>query len=466
MKRDLLIHFLGAAGTVTGSKYLLEASNKKIMIDCGLFQGLKKLRNLNWEYPPVPVPEIDAVFLTHGHLDHVGYLPRLVRLGFKGKIYGTAPTLEIAEIILRDSAKIQEEEAEQANREGYSKHQQAKPLYDLTDVDKTLLRFEEAPLNEWMPFSDDIRLRFRYNGHILGATFIEMDGRGKRLVFSGDIGRREDYLLFPPEKPERADWLFIESTYGDRLHPHENLEEKLLTNIRQTYEEGGTLIIPSFAVERTQTLMYLLWQLRREGRLPHDMPIFMDSPMGANILRVFHRFENWHKLSHEDCDQMCAHIRTVKDTGETWEVIGMKTPKIVIAGSGMVTGGRVLTYLTEYISKPETRVLIVGYQAEGTRGRQLLEGAHEVKIYGKYYPVRAQIIEIKGLSAHADQAGLLDWMKGIQNTPEKVYIVHGEAQAADVMRVKIKDEFGWKAIVPELWDIEEISFQKPARKSV
>lgn len=460
MSKNIKIHFLGAAGTVTGSKYLIEVLDNKIMVDCGLFQGLKKLRNLNWEYLPVEVGTVDVVLLTHAHLDHTGYLPRLVKAGFKGKIYGTAPTLDIAEIILRDSAKIQEEEAAHANEKGYSKHRPAKPLYDLKDVDKTLLRFHEVPLDEWIPLSPGLKVRYRYNGHILGATFVEMDVNGKRLVFSGDIGREEDYLLFPPKKPERADLLFIESTYGDRLHPAGNIEEELLRHINETYQDGGTLIIPSFAVERTQTLMYLLWQLR-EKRLMPNMPVYMDSPMGANVLHVFHRSASWHKLPKADCDKMCDYIHTVTSFRETWEVVGNKAPKIIIAGSGMVTGGRVLTYLTKYLEKPETRVLLVGYQAEGTRGRQLQEGAHEVKIYGKYYPVKAKIILLQGLSAHADQRELLNWLGDIKNTPEKVFIVHGEAHAADVLRVKIKDEYGWECVVPELYSIETFEGEKP-----
>lgn len=459
MKQNIQIHFLGAADTVTGSKYLIEVLDKKIMVDCGLFQGLKKLRNLNWDYLPVDVAAIDAVLLTHAHLDHTGYLPRLVKSGFKGKIYGTAPTLDIAEIILRDSAKIQEEEAAQANEKRYSKHSPAKPLYDLKDVDKTLLRFEEVPLDQWLPLFDGIKVRYQYNGHILGATFIEIDAAGKRLVFSGDIGREGDYLLFPPKRPEQADLLFIESTYGDRLHPEGNIEEELLQIIQQTYQEGGTLIIPSFAVERTQTLMYLLWKLREKGLMP-NMPVYMDSPMGANVLHVFHRSAAWHKLPKEDCDKMCDYIQTVSSFRETWEVIDNKSPKIVIAGSGMVTGGRVLTYLTKYLEKPQTRVLLAGYQAEGTRGRQLQEGAHEVKIYGKYYPVKAKIILLQGLSAHADQRELLNWLSEIKNTPEKVFIVHGEAHPADVLRVKIRDEYGWECEVPELYAIETFELQE------
>lgn len=450
------IHFLGGAGTVTGSKYLIEALGKKIMVDCGLFQGLKKLRILNWEYPPINPAEIDVVLLTHAHLDHTGYLPKLIKSGFKRSIWGTTPTIEIAKIILKDSAKIHEEAAKQANKEGYSKHSPALPLYNLSDVEKTIQHFKVIQSREWIPLFEGIKVRFQYNGHILGATFIELDIEGKRMVFSGDIGRESDRLLSAPKRPQKADILFIESTYGDRLHPTDNLEDKIQDIVQETWKDGGTLIIPSFAVERTQILMYLFWQLREKGRMP-EIPIYMDSPMGANVLDVFLHHSNWHKLTKDECAKMCEYIQVVESFGETWEIIDNKGPKIVIAGSGMVSGGRVLTYLTKYIDKPETRVLLVGYQAEGTRGRQMQDGIHEVKIYGKYYPVKAKILSIQNLSSHADQKELLDWISEIENAPEEVFIVHGEPQAADVLRVKIRDTYGWNCSIPELYSIKEIT---------
>ena len=259
-----------------------------------------------------------------------------------------------------------------------------------------------------------------------------------------------------PKKPKKADVLFIESTYGDRIHETEGIEAKLKEIIINTVEKGGTLIIPSFAVERTQTLMYVLWQLKEKKAIP-NLPMIMDSPMGANVLEVFHQHKEWHKLSLEDCTKMCNTFRIVEEYKETWEVINDKKPKIVIAGSGMVTGGRVLTYLQQYISKPETTVLLVGYQAEGTRGRKLLDGCVEIKIFGKYYPVNADILSILSLSAHADQSELLDWLSDIEKAPEMTYIVHGEPQAADTLRVKINDTLGWKCKIPELYSIEEIN---------
>lgn len=455
MKQNIQIHFLGASETVTGSKYLIDTGDIKILIDCGLFQGVKKLRLMNWDYLSVRANEIDIVLLTHGHLDHTGYLPRLVKNGFNGAILGTSPTLDIAEIILKDSGKIQEEDAERANKEGFSSHTPAEPLYTLKDAEKAISHFSGAEAGVWISLYEGIKVRFQYNGHIIGATFIELDIHGKRYVFSGDIGRKEDLLMRTPKKPTKADVLFIESTYGDRLHPEEDLEKDLKKIINDTFEKGGTLIIPSFAVERAQTLMYLLWQLRLKKDIP-DILMVMDSPMGANVLNVFHKHHEWHKLSLDECTEMCNAFLIVEDFRETWEIIDLKKPKIVIAGSGMITGGRVLTYLQQYIDRPETTVLLAGYQAEGTRGRQLLEGAAELKIYGKYYPVKAAIHNIHSLSAHADQGELIDWLSDIEKAPEKIFIIHGEPQAADALRVKIKDTYGWTAQVPELYTIEHI----------
>jgi len=456
MLNNIKIHFLGAAETVTGSKYLIETAERKILVDCGLFQGIKKLRKMNWNYLSVRADEIDIVLLTHGHLDHTGYLPRLVKNGFNGSVLGTSPTLNIASIILKDSGKIQEEEAERANKEGYSSHAPAEALYTIKDAEKAIEHFKDAKEGVWIDLYEGIKVRFQYNGHIIGATFIELDINGKRFVFSGDIGRKNDLLMKSPKKPKKADVLFIESTYGDRLHQEEDLESKLKEIITKTVENGGTLIIPSFAVERTQTLMYILWQLRLKNVIP-EIEMVMDSPMGANVLAVFHLHEEWHKLSYEECSQMCSNFRIVRDYKETWEVIDSKKPKIVIAGSGMITGGRVLTYLQQCLGKPETTILLAGYQAEGTRGRQLLEGCSELKIRGKYYPVKASVENIQSLSAHADQSKLLDWMSDIENTPQQTFIVHGEAQAADTFRVKIKDHFGWSCKVPELYTIEEVN---------
>ncbi|WP_024768133.1 MBL fold metallo-hydrolase RNA specificity domain-containing protein [Aquimarina macrocephali] len=452
---SIKIHFLGAAGVVTGSKFYIETPQKNILIDCGMFQGIKELRELNWQDLPIDASSIDIILLTHGHLDHTGYLPRLIKQGFAGDIVATAPTLAITEIILRDSAKIHEEEAEKANKEGYSKHHPALPFYTKNDVEKTIKCFKREEKDTWISLSKDIQFRFRYNGHIIGSTFIELNLYGKILVFSGDLGRTDDVLLYAPEKPDWADFLFIESTYGNKLHPREVVEEKLITLINDTLYNRGILIIPSFAVERLQALMYILWKLYQKNRIP-NLPVYVDSPMGNNVLSVFESFPGWHKLPMNEYHAICNHINIVMSYKETWEVIDNPHPKIVIAGSGMVTGGRVLTYLQQHIDIDNTSIVLVGFQAEGTRGRQLQEGAHEVKLFGKYYPVKAKIHNIESLSAHADQKELLNWMSEIKNIPEKVFLVHGEATAADTLRVKIQDTYHWKVHIPKLYEVIEI----------
>jgi metallo-beta-lactamase family protein len=450
------LHFLGAAGTVTGSKYLLETSQANIMIDCGMFQGLKELRLKNWEPFPFDVSKIGFVLLTHAHLDHTGYLPRLVKQGFKGEIIGTAPTLSITEIILMDSAKIHEEQAEKASLEGYSKHEHPLPFYTEEDAKATLKFFKQAPLDTWTKLNEEVSFRFQYNGHILGATFIELNVSGKIFVFSGDIGRNEDLLLDPPKKPVWADFLIMESTYGNKLHPETSVSNELTSIIKETIHSRGTLIIPSFAVERLQTLMFILWRLYEKNKIP-NIPIYVDSPMGASVLDVFQQFPSWHKLSHEDFNTMKKRMNIVMSYKDTWNTIDNKQPKIVIAGSGMVTGGRVLTYLQQLIDQPETSVLLVGFQAEGTRGRQLLEGAHEIKLFGKYYPVKAKIYHDESLSAHADQKGILEWLKDIDNVPQKVFLVHGEPLALDALRVKLKDTYNWDPTIPKLSEIFELT---------
>ncbi len=449
MNSDVKLHFFGAAGTVTGSKFLLETPHLNILIDSGMFQGIKELRLLNWEPLPFPAKDIDLVILTHGHLDHCGYLPKLVQQGFQGPIYGTSPTLAIASVILRDSAVIQEEEAKQANEEGYTSHDPALPFYTLDDAEKTIKQFKPQKIDTWIPLAENLKYRHQKNGHIIGSTFIEIDLNEKIIVFSGDIGRKNDVLLDPPKKPEWADILVVESTYGNKLHLKDDADQLLIDSIHQCIHNNGTLIIPSFAVERLQTLMYKLWELYNKNKIP-DIPIFVDSPMGNEVLTIFSQFADWHKLTQSEFNTMQGHFNIITSYKDTWKTIDNKRPKVIIAGSGMVTGGRVLTYLRYYINKSETIVLLAGYQAEGTRGRQLQEGADEIKLHGKYIPVKATIKTIQSLSAHADQSELIDWMRSIKNIPEHVFLVHGEPTALDAFRVKIKDELHLKAIIPHL----------------
>lgn len=442
--------FLGASGTVTGSKYLLETGDNRIMVDCGLFQGLKELRLLNWQQPEFDPSSIDTILLTHGHLDHTGYLPRLVKLGFKGKIYGTSPTLKIAEIILKDAAKIQEEEAERANKEGYSKHKPALAFYGLEDVTKTTRLFQVADEADWVVIAENIKVRFLYNGHILGSTFIEVEINGKTLVFSGDIGREQDLLLYPPNKPEKADVLLIESTYGGKIHPDEaTIIPQLEEIVNETISRGGSLFVPSFAVERAQLLMLMLWQLLKDKRIP-KIPMIMDSPMGANVLDLFHHSRKWHKLQPDECDEMCSHFTITSSFKETLEFREDKTPKIVIAGSGMVTGGRILNYLEKRAADINDTLLFAGYQAEGTRGRKILEGEKEIKIYGKIFPFKMQVKQLEGLSAHADQNDLLNWLSKLKTAPGQLFIVHGEKDQAQALQQKLKEQKNWTARLPYL----------------
>jgi metallo-beta-lactamase family protein len=445
------LHFWGASGGVTGSKFLLELPGTRMLVDCGMFQGLKQQRELNWDPWPVSPASIDLVVITHGHLDHVGMLPRLVRDGFKGPVYGTAPSLEVARIVLEDSARIHMEEAEKALEEGYSKHEVPEPLYTLDDARASIARFRAVPREEWETPAPGIRFRLRYNGHILGACFIELEAGGKRFVFSGDVGRPDDQLLDPPLRPSEADVLLLESTYGNKLHPREDMEALLEQHIKGAIHDRGACIIPSFAVERLQTVMYLLWKLLRSNRIP-PMPIYIDSPMGENVLELFERFPHWHRLPMEEYQAMRSKLTIITEYGDTWKAIDDPRPKVVVAGSGMLSGGRVLTYLSQLLDRGSTRILLVGFQAEGTRGRNLLEGAHELKIFGKYVPVAAQVYLLETLSAHADQAELLHWLALLEKEPECVFLVHGEDTARDAFRVKLLEQKGWKARLPGLFD--------------
>jgi metallo-beta-lactamase family protein len=441
------IKFLGGAGTVTGSKTLIESNGMRILIDCGQFQGIKPLRELNWEPLPVLPSTIDCVLLTHGHLDHCGWLPRFVNQGFKGKIYCTSPTASIAKLIVLDSAKIQEEEANFANKGQYSKHEIAEPLYTVQQAEAVTPHFKVITINETIALDAEISVVFTNAGHILGACSIALHLENKTLVFSGDIGRDNDVLMYAPIKPKKADYVFLESTYGNRIHPNTDAKLELESYINNTVQKGGTIIIPSFAVERAQTVMYLLWQLKEEGKIP-DIPYIIDTPMGISVLNIFESNRKWHKIPEHEYVAMCKMFSMNSDYQETINTIFDTQPKVIIAASGMVTGGRVLSYLERYIGLPETTVIIIGYQAEGTRGRKLLEGAKEIKIRGKYYPVQANILEIEGLSAHGDQNDLLNWLSELENKPKKVFLVHGENQPADELRIKIQEKYGYDCNVP------------------
>jgi metallo-beta-lactamase family protein len=441
--------FLGAADTVTGSRFLLETGEAKLLVDCGLFQGFKKLRQRNWS-PFLAAPaSIDAVVLTHAHLDHSGWLPALVREGFRGPIHATEGTRELAGILLRDSARLQEEEAEFANRHGFSKHRPALPLYEIADAERALARFRDERFGASFELAGGIRARFVPAGHLLGAASVVLQRDGRTLVFSGDIGRDEDFVMRAPQVPEFADTLVIESTYGDRRHA--SIDEalaQLARVIRETAARGGTVLIPSFAVGRAQALLVALHRLREAGSIP-ALPVYLDSPMAIDATRLYRRFNGDHRLDDAECEAIYRGARFVNTPEESKRLAQVHVPSILISASGMATGGRVLHHLKRLLPDAANHVVFAGFQAGGTRGAHLVGGAREVKIHGEWHPVNASVTQLDGFSAHADADELLDWMRRLHRLPQQVYVVHGEPDAADRLRHRIVEELGWRARVPE-----------------
>ncbi|MGV8947545.1 MAG: MBL fold metallo-hydrolase RNA specificity domain-containing protein [Lutibacter sp.] len=441
--------FFGGAETVTGSKILLEANYKKILIDCGLFQGLKELRMKNWETIPINLNDLNLILLTHAHLDHSGYLPILIKNGYKGEIYCTPATKDLTEIILLDSAKIQEEDARRANEHEYTKHKPALPLYDISDAKQTITHFKTFETNQWHRIDDDISFKFINSGHILGSVFILVKVNEKIIAFSGDIGRKEPIILHPFEYIEKADYLVIESTYGNRLHQDASILDNLLKCINDTYSKNGILIIPTFSVERAQEIIYLLSLLKRNKQLP-DIPIFLDSPMGVSATEIYFKYRESHKLTDEDIKSMLSTVHLITEIKASKMIVNNKDPKIVLAGSGMITGGRVLHYLDKLISDQKNSVLIVGFQAEGTRGRALLTGDTEIKFFGEYHKVIAEIFKINEFSGHADQSELLDWLKHFKEPPTLTLINHGEPHQSQALKTKIRTDLNWNCTVAKM----------------
>lgn len=446
---EFKITFLGGVETVTGSKILLETNKKRILIDCGLFQGLKELRKLNWAPFPIDPSTIDELILTHGHLDHCGYIPLLVKKGFKGPIRCTGPTKELTEIILLDSAKIQEEDAERANKHEYAKHKKAEPLYTILDVVHAMKQFETHDLHEWVLIDEVLKFQFLNSGHILGSAFVDLRFNDKKILFTGDIGRTKPMLLYPPKIVKEADYIVLESTYGDRLHKVTDVKAELLKVIEDTFDRKGILMIPSFAVERTQELIYLLHQLKDEEKLP-KMPIYLDSPMGINSTNVYIKNTEWQNLSRYDLSRMYEDVIFVSDYEHSKATVLDKHPKIVIAGSGMMEGGRILHYLNNHIENEKNTLLFVGFQGEGTRGRAIMEGNDEIKFFGEYRKVKCHIESISSLSAHGDQMEMIDWLSHFTKKPQEIFLNHGEHHQADALRVKIEHVLGWKAKIPKM----------------
>lgn len=450
------VTFLGAAGTVTGSRFLLRLGGRTILVDCGLFQGLKPLRLKNWAAFPVDPSTIDDVVLTHAHLDHSGYLPRLVREGFRGRVLCTTATADLCELLLLDSAKIQEGDAAFANRHGFSKHHPALPLYGKRDALRALEQF--IPLDFDTPFDlgQGADLTFRHAGHILGAAIVEVRHGGKTIVFSGDLGRYNDPLMHDPATITEADYLIVESTYGDREHAPVAPADALLEVVQRTTARGGTVIIPAFTVGRAQELLYIVWRLKQAGRLPLT-PVYLDSPMAINASDIFRRHPLDHRLSAEESEAAMGSATYVRDVEESKALSYTAVPKIIISASGMATGGRVLHHLKAYGPDRRNTILFAGYQAAGTRGEALINGAREVKIHGARIPIRAEIDSLPALSAHADAGEILRWLRGFKRPPARTFIVHGEPSASDALGQRIETELGWACDVPAEGDRAALS---------
>jgi metallo-beta-lactamase family protein len=440
------IAFYGAADTVTGSRHLVGLGGQRILLDCGLFQGFKVYRERNWAPVPPALQAADAVVLSHAHLDHSGWLPVLVRSGWKGPVYASPATRDLAEVLLLDSAHLQEEDARRANRYGYSRHDKALPLYTSAEARRAIERI--VPLEPGRARRvGEVDITLSPAGHLLGACSVSLTHRKETLLYSGDLGRADDLLMPPPAKPPRADVLLVESTYGDRWHPPEDAATRLVEIVRRTVARGGSVLMPSFAVGRSQALLLLIQRLKHEGRLPRDLPVFLDSPMALQATEVYRRHRRELRVPAAEIENLTHGVRLVATAQESMRLVRVRYPKIVLSASGMATGGRVLHHLKAMAPDPRHAVVFAGFQVAGSRGAQMVAGATEVKIHGEYVPVRAGVEHLEGFSGHADSDGLMAWMRGLRKPPRQTFVVHGEPQAADTLRVRIQDELGWKVRV-------------------
>ena len=443
------IQFLGATGTVTGSKYLVTSGNTKILVDCGLFQGFKQLRLRNWAELPVAPSAIDAVVLTHAHLDHSGYLPLLVKNGFAGKIFCSEATLDLCRILLPDSGRLLEEEAGYANRHSFSKHKPALPLYTEEDAEQALEFFVPVKFTHRFRVAGQLHAELARAGHILGAAMVSLDDGKTTLTFSGDLGRHDDPIMAPPSQIERTDYLVLESTYGNRRHDPTDPKILIAKTIQETVGRGGIVIVPSFAVGRAQSLLYYMQELKKSGAISSVLPVYLNSPMAADVTTLYRAHRKDHHLNDEQCREMCHAAKFINSVEESKELNRQHMPMVIIAASGMATGGRVLHHLKAFASDPRNTILFAGFQAAGTRGAAMLAGVDAIKIHGEYVPLRAQVAQIANLSAHADSDEILGWLSNFRAPPRRTFITHGEPDAADALRLRIKDELQWECTVPD-----------------
>ncbi len=451
------LQFLGATGTVTGSKYLVHSGAATVMVDCGLFQGYKQLRLRNWAALPFRPATLTAVVLTHAHLDHSGYLPLLVKNGFRGKIYCTHATFDLCKILLADSAYLQEEEANFANRHGYSKHAPALPLYTREDAEACLKQFAPLPFGHAFALAEGLQGELVMAGHILGAASVILNDGARSLTFSGDLGRPNDPLMPAPKPLAPTDYLVLESTYGNRKHDPADPAVLLGQVIRETAARGGVVVIPAFAVGRAQLLLYYIHQLKQSGAIPAVLPVYLDSPMATDATRLYRQHHFDHRLGGAECQAMCHAATVVNTPSESMALDQADMPMVIISASGMATGGRVLHHIKAFADDARNTILFAGYQAGGTRGAAMIAGAPTIKIHGAYLPLRAEVRHIDNLSAHADADELLDWLAPCARAPRQVFITHGEPDAADALRLRITDQLGWACRVPEYGDSVELT---------
>ncbi|MEQ3693652.1 MAG: MBL fold metallo-hydrolase [Thalassolituus sp.] len=451
MTSPFQIQFIGATGTVTGSKYLVSYDRYKVLIDCGLFQGIKNVRRRNWMNLPFEVSSLDAVLLTHAHIDHSGYLPALMKRGYHGPIYCSESTRALCRVLLPDAGYLQEEDARYANRKKFSKHSPAEPLFTEEDAHKVLKQFRVADTQQALELPGGMKATFHTVGHILGACAIRLEYQGKSITFSGDVGRSDDRIMYPPTPLPSTDYLVLESTYGDRLHEVINAEETIASIVNRTAARGGIVLMPSFAVGRAQLVLHILRKLRDENRIPH-MPVYLNSPMAIKATELFFDRHDEHKLTHEECEKIDDMTHYVKTVEESIELNQRVFPSVIISASGMASGGRVLHHLKSLLPNPKNSVLFLGYQAAGTRGDALTHGAKHVKIHGQYIPAKAEIANLDALSSHADYAEMTEWLKKMPGKPRKVFVTHGEPIAADAFRLHLTDTFQWDVDVPEYLD--------------
>ncbi|MDF1758448.1 MAG: MBL fold metallo-hydrolase [Legionellaceae bacterium] len=449
------INFLGATQTVTGSKYLIQTAKINILVDCGLFQGHKELRLRNRSLLPIEPAKIDYVLLTHAHIDHSGYIPLLVKNGFRGKVFCTRATNDLCKILLPDSGYLQEEEARHANFKKYSKHNLAEPLYTKEDAVTALQYFQTIEFDSVFEIYENFYASFHYAGHILGASLIKIECEGKSILFSGDLGRVKDPIMKPPNNPPHADYLVIESTYGNRLHDDSDPEKQLGEIINRTVKRGGIILIPSFAVGRTQSILYYLYHLKKK-QVISNIPIFVDSPMATNATTIFSKYPNENRLTPQESLDVCSVAKYIQTTEESMALSKQKMPIIVISASGMATGGRVLHHLRTFVSNYRNTVLFAGFQAGGTRGDRMLNGEKEIKIFGRMIRVEAEVIQMNNLSAHADYIEIIDWLSHVEKAPKKVFITHGTIEAAQHLSLLIEQKYGWESNIPNYLDADSL----------